>query len=273
VLGDRAGVGVGLKDGLDDVALDEFSFSACAAADGVVGDAVDVAKRAGGGFVEDCDGVGGEELFGDAGSGEASADVLGGVVGRERLDAEAVCQSREKRAISAHGKALVELGESDQDERKQGFAVPGVVEQDVQVVEGVLVHEVGLVDEEDGEGALASEILDVFANGMEDVAGGSAVRNVEGVADVPIEVSATKSDVVAVGQSNRLIGAEGVSEGAQNAGFPNARLTADDCVLALLHAGDELRDETEEPESLEAIFYFGWGQLVGHGLSSLLRES
>jgi hypothetical protein len=68
-------VRVGLEDGLDDVALDKLAFSARAAANGVVSD---VAQGAGCGFVEDGDGVGGEELLG---SGEARADVVGRVIG------------------------------------------------------------------------------------------------------------------------------------------------------------------------------------------------
>ena len=44
-----AGVaGVGLQDGLDDVALDQFAFLAGAEAEGLVGDAIDVAEGAGG---------------------------------------------------------------------------------------------------------------------------------------------------------------------------------------------------------------------------------
>ena len=44
VSGDGAEVGVGLKDGLDDVAFDELAFSARAVTESVVGDPVDVAQ-------------------------------------------------------------------------------------------------------------------------------------------------------------------------------------------------------------------------------------
>lgn len=44
------------------------------------------------------------------------------------------------------------------------------------MVQGVLVHEVGFVDQQDRDGALASELLDVFADGVEDVASGGANR-------------------------------------------------------------------------------------------------
>jgi len=46
--------------------------------------------------------------------------------------------------------------------------VPVVVEQDVQVVEGVLVQEVGLVEEEDGVDLVLAEILHVRADRVEE---------------------------------------------------------------------------------------------------------
>jgi hypothetical protein len=105
------------------------------------------------------------------------------------------------------------------------------------------MHEVRLVYEQHGERALTSEIFDVFAEGVEYVACGSAVRNVEGVADVAVEVAAAEGDVVAVGQPERLIGAERVAQGAQDACFADAGLSGDDSVFALVHAGNELVDE------------------------------
>jgi hypothetical protein len=75
---------------LDDVALDQLALLAGADAQGVVGDAVDVAQRAGCGFVQDGDGVGSEDLLGGTGGAEASADVVGGILGGKRLDREPV---------------------------------------------------------------------------------------------------------------------------------------------------------------------------------------
>ena len=55
----------------------------------------------------------------------------------------------------------IELGEADEHEGEERAAVPLVIEQDMQVVEHVLVQEVGFVEEKDRVDAVASEILDV----------------------------------------------------------------------------------------------------------------
>jgi hypothetical protein len=66
--------------------------------------------------VEHGDGVGGEELLVAADGGKAHSDVVGGVVGSERLDRQAVGQPRVKRAIATQGQALIELGQANQDQ-------------------------------------------------------------------------------------------------------------------------------------------------------------
>jgi hypothetical protein len=65
------------------------------------------------------------------------------------------------------------------------------------------VHEVRFVDEEHGECALAREVFDMSADGMEDVTGSVAVGDVERVAEVAVEITPTESNVVAVGQAPR----------------------------------------------------------------------
>ena len=125
------------------------------------GEAVEVAHRAERGLVEQHDGVGGEHLAVAAGAMQAHAQVLGGVVGRERGDLEPVMDARVQRAIAAQREPLAQLGQPDEDEREQRAAVPGVVEQDVQVVERVLVQQVRLVEEEHGMDALGGALLDV----------------------------------------------------------------------------------------------------------------
>jgi hypothetical protein len=106
-----AGVSTG---GLDQLALPASSKTEC-----VVGDPIDVTKAAGRGLVEECDGVRGEEFLVGADAGEAETDVVGGVGGREGPDAETIVEAGVERAISAAGKALVEIGETDEDEREE----------------------------------------------------------------------------------------------------------------------------------------------------------
>ncbi len=62
-------------------------------------------------------------------------------------------EARIERAIAAEGEAIAKLGEADEHDGEQRATVPIVVEQDVEVVEGVLVQEVGLVEEEHTRGS------------------------------------------------------------------------------------------------------------------------
>jgi hypothetical protein len=74
--------------------------------------------------VEERGGVGREQLAVAAGVAEAEAKILGGVVGGEGLDLEAVMEARVERAVAAQGEAIAKLGEADEDEREERAAVP-----------------------------------------------------------------------------------------------------------------------------------------------------
>lgn len=138
-------------------------------------------------------GVGGEEFA--VAAGVAETEVLGGVVGYQGLDLEAVLETRVERAVAAEGEAIAQLGGTDEDEREQRAAVPLV---DEEVVEGLLVEEVGLVEQEDGMDALAGELLDVTRHGVEEIAGGGCEAERE--AELAVEVAAAESGGVGVGQ-------------------------------------------------------------------------
>ena len=65
-----------------------------------------------------------------------------------------------------------------------------VVEEDMQVVERVLMEQVGLVDEEEDRAyALLGELLNVCADGEEEISGGGRLREAEGEAEMAIEAS------------------------------------------------------------------------------------
>ena len=70
------------------------------------------------------------------------------------------------------------------------------------MVEGVLVNEMRFVHEQHRERALARELLDVFADGMKDIASRGSVRNTESMAIVTVKVASSESDVVAVVSRN-----------------------------------------------------------------------
>jgi hypothetical protein len=85
------------------------------------------------GLVQQGDGVEREELPVAARQLEAVAQVVGGVVGAHRLQAQAGVEPGEQRLVRTQGEPVLELGQADEDEAEQGAAVPLVVEQYVQV--------------------------------------------------------------------------------------------------------------------------------------------
>jgi hypothetical protein len=57
-----------------------------------------------------------------------------------------VVDARVQRAIAAQREPLAKLGQTEEDGRQQSAAVPGVIGEDVQMVERVLVEQVRLVE-------------------------------------------------------------------------------------------------------------------------------
>lgn len=210
----------------DDCAVDEAALFCGGEAEGVGGEAVEVAHGALGGLVQECECVGVEEVAVAAGASEAEAEVLCGVAGKEGLDVEAGVEAGEERAVLAERESVGELWESDEDEGQEGLGVPFVVEEDVKVIKGVLVQEVGFVEEEDGVGALGGEHLDVGGDGVKDAGGGGGGSEAEGKAELAIEVAASEGSVVTVGEAKAIRGlGEAVTQGTEETGFSDARFT------------------------------------------------
>ncbi len=105
--------------------------------------------------MNDGEGVGGEDVFGGTDAGESSANVVGRVVGEEVSEGETVMDTRVKGTIPSEPEPVLEVGKSDEDEGKEGLGVPLVIEENVQVIERVLVEQMGFVDQEDGADALS----------------------------------------------------------------------------------------------------------------------
>lgn len=122
---------VGLDDASDDIALDDLALLLGGFPERGCGEAVEIAHGPGSGLVEEADGVGGEELAIAAGLTEAKAQILGGVVGDEGLDLEAVVDSRVERAIAPQGEAIAQFRKTDENDREQRATVPLVIKQNV----------------------------------------------------------------------------------------------------------------------------------------------
>src|SRR5262249_59211719 len=114
---------------------------------------------------------------------------------------EAVVKARVQRAVAAEREALAEFGQADEDEREQRAAVPGVIEQDVQVVERVLMQEMALVEEKHGVDALGGAFLDVAAERVEQAAGGGGRGDTDGTTQLTVEGGAARRGGVVGGEA------------------------------------------------------------------------
>src|ERR1700760_1047590 len=103
--------------------------------------------------------------------------------------------------MPAQREAIEQLGQSDEEERKQRARIPLIIEQDVEMIEGIGVEQVGLVEEEDGVKALLAELLDVRADRVEDRCGGGRGAEPPGEAELAVEVALAERGVMAVGES------------------------------------------------------------------------
>ena len=117
--------------------------------------------------MQEGDAISGKELALTAGAAESHGEVFAGVLGGERVDGEPAREPRVERAASAETETRLEVAETDEHEREERLGIPLVVEQDVQVIEGVLMKEVDLVEQEDGVEPLLREILHTLTDGIE----------------------------------------------------------------------------------------------------------
>src|SRR5215208_1279532 len=112
----------------------------------------------------------------------------------------------------------------------------------MQMVEHVLMKQVRLVKQEDGMDTLASEILDMEADGIED--GGRRRRGIqaERQTELAIEITPSKRGIVAVGQPEACL-RQAMAHRAQHARLSDARLAVEEHLGALAHG---LADRVDE---------------------------
>src|SRR4029077_12828569 len=110
------------------------------------------------------------------------------------------------------------------------------------MVERVLMQQMRLVDEKDGQQALLTELLDMGVDGPENVTGVVTVRQSEGEAQLPIEVAPTEGDVMAVGEAEPLLGKR-VAQSPQHASLARSGLADERHVVARLGGVDQIIEQ------------------------------
>ena len=130
-------------------------------------EAVEISQALGG-FVEDGDGVVGKDVTVATGDSQAVTEVIRSILGIGRVELDAKLDAREERALVPACETLAQLGQSDEQKRQEGAAVPLVVAEDMKVIEHVLMEQVGFVEQKDRMALLARELLDVLRDLVED---------------------------------------------------------------------------------------------------------
>jgi len=123
-VGGRSVDEVVVAGGLDECTVDSLVLSASGALEGVGGDPVDVAEATVAGLVEQGDGVAVEEDLVAADKRKTVCEILSGVIGLGLAEREPRADARVERAVDTQLHALVELGQSDEDDGQQRARVP-----------------------------------------------------------------------------------------------------------------------------------------------------
>ncbi len=115
---------VAVKDAREEIALDELALLPGGLAQAPGREPVEITHAAGGGLVEHGDCVVGEDVAVAAGALHPIAQVLGGVLGRERVDVQAPVDARVQGSVPPELELVLQLGRTDEDEGEERLRVP-----------------------------------------------------------------------------------------------------------------------------------------------------
>jgi len=219
--------GFGVDDTGDGISFDEFAFSASGIAKRGGGEAVQVAQRSGGGFMEHGQRVCSDKLAVTACLFESRANVIGGVVWGQRREVKPRVNTRVQGAIATEDEPVGKFWQADEDKGQERPAVPLVVQQDVQMVQHVLVEQVGLVEKEDRVNTLTAEIFDVSGDGEKQGSGSGGRRKPQSEAELAIKIAAAEGSVVTVGEAEASL-RQPVAQGTQDAGFASTWIAGEE---------------------------------------------
>src|SRR5882757_5500964 len=131
----------------------------------------------------------------------------------------------------------------------------------MEMVESVLVEEVGFVEEKYRMDTLGGAVLDVAAECVEQTAGGGRRGQPDGVTELTVEVATAERGIVAVREAEAG-GRDAVAERAQDAGLADARLADEDDRGVVVERLDEQVDDDllgcGEPEVAVGDFLREW---------------
>jgi hypothetical protein len=191
---------------------------------------------------------------------EAVAEDLGLGIGAQVVaDGDALAESFEGGETELVG----EVGLAEEDEGEEGSGIHVVVEEETELVEELRGEQVGFIDDEEDEAALAGEVGEGGAELREETRETEGGLDLESQENLAIEGG---DGEVGVGEVDDGVdvGVEGVGEGADGGGLAGADI-----------AGDESRDALLEGEGEAALDFLvtarGEQVAAGDGLGERSR--
>ena len=239
MIGPSADVPIKIKKNTVEVRLVEDLFVLGGAEEeGTAADVVDLGSNSLGVVVDAADEAVAEDLGLGIGDAEVMLDVSGGlfeVEGTQMVaDGDALVEGFEGGETEFVGE--VGLAEEDEGEERSGVHI--VVEEKTELVEELRREEMGFVDDEEDEAALAGEVGEGGAELREETREAEGRLDLEGQEDLAIEGGDGEVGVGKVDDGVE-VGVEGVDEGADGGGLAGADVASDESREALLEGEGE----------------------------------
>jgi len=228
-----------VEDDTFEVSLVEDLFALRGAQEeGAAADVVDLAGDALGVIVDAADEAVAEELTSIASHVEVVLDVASGLFEVEGAEMIADGDALVERFVRSEAELVGQVGLGEQDEGKWRSGVHLIVEQEAKLVEELRGQEMGFVDDEEDEAALAGEVGEGRAELGEEAGETKGGLDLEGEEDLTVEGGDGEVGIGEVDDGVEVV-VEGVGEGTQGGGLAGTDVTGDESGETLLKGESE----------------------------------
>jgi hypothetical protein len=206
--------------------------------EGTAADVVDLASNSLGVVVDAADEAVAEDLGLGIGDAEVMLDVSGGLFEVEGAQVVADGDALAEGFEGGETELVGEVGLAEEDEGEERSGIHGVVEEETELVEELWGEQVGFVDDEEDEAALAGEVGEGGAELREKTRETEGWLDLESQEDLAIEGD---DGEVGVGEVDDGVdvGVEGVGEGADGGGLAGADIAGNESREVLLEGEGE----------------------------------
>jgi hypothetical protein len=206
--------------------------------EGAAADVVDLASNSLGVVVDAADEAVAEDLGLGIGDAEVMLDVSSGLCEVEGAQVVADGDALAEGFEGGETELVGEIGLAEEDEGEERSGIHVVIEEETELVEELRREEMGFVDDEEDEAALAGEVGEGDTELREEAREAKGRFDLEGQENLAIEGG---DGEVGVGEVDDGvdIGVEGVGEGADGGGLAGADVPGDESGEALLEGEGE----------------------------------